>query len=283
MQQFVLKENVRDQIAGRKVIAALFYTFNFDPEFFENYVMPLLVPGRDFRDEIIYNKILWRRCLKEGAIPPITVYCDFFAKHNTKAPSLGYSINCLRLVAASGYISNFHPKHIFLLVETEEGIQSLLMYTGSSNLTVAGWCENFEGMAMREFVKDNVAPKTAKTNQLQDLIENIAGLKSSDRKLSEAESEIYQFLRYVDFDTDNYFNSIDWSFKEFLEERVFSRDEIREMEIISPYFSEDAGLLHYLKREKKIPKVKCLIPMSRHYEIQLKKEVFLRLRDDGLT
>ncbi len=42
MEQFILKEKLKEQIGNRKVIAALFYTFNFDPKFFENYIMPLL-------------------------------------------------------------------------------------------------------------------------------------------------------------------------------------------------------------------------------------------------
>src|ERR1043165_9756496 len=124
MQQFVLKEQIREKIEGKKVVAALFYTFNFDPRFFENYVMPLLVPSKTFRDEIIHNKILWRHCQKEGLIPPITVYCDFFAKDNTSAPTLGYDIQCLRIPAAPWAICNFHSKHIFLLLE-EEGVNSL--------------------------------------------------------------------------------------------------------------------------------------------------------------
>ena len=279
MQQFVLKEQIRDKIAGRKVVAALFYTFNFDPVFFENYIMPLLVPGKDFRDEMIYNKILWRHCLREGIIPPTTVYCDFFAKNNTHGPSLGYSIHCLSLSAAPGYISNFHLKHIFLLVEDKDE-QSLLMFTGSGNITTGGWCENFEVFSVQEFKRDNTFPRTVNTNRLQNIISTIAGLKPSDGRLSEAEQQINNFLRYVDFNEDNYFNSTERSFTDFLEQRIFSQDSISNVEIVSPYFSEDTGLLQYLKNRVSV--VKCLIPSGRHNEIQLNENLFVRLQEEGL-
>lgn len=281
MQQFVLKEQIREKIEGKKVVAALFYTFNFDPQFFENYVMPLLVPSKTFRDEMIHNKILWRHCQKEGLIPPITVYCDFFAKDNTAAPSLGYDIHCLRIPAAPQAICNFHSKHIFLLLEGESE-SSLLMVTGSGNLTSSGWCDNFESISIEELKKDNNTPKRVQTNLLQDMIAGIARLKSSNQELSPAESEISSFLRYVDFKSDGYFCSLDRAFKDFLEQEIFSHDQISEIEIISPYFSGDLQLLHYLKKEKKIASVKCLMPMSKQNEVLLAEEVFTLLQENGL-
>jgi len=57
MDKHILKEQMRDAIDGKRVLAAVFYTFTFDPHFFEDYVMPLLVPSRTFRNEHIYNNI----------------------------------------------------------------------------------------------------------------------------------------------------------------------------------------------------------------------------------
>ena len=73
MERIILRDHIKEAIKNRKVIAAVFHTFNFDPLFFENFVMPLFVPGKDFRDEAIYNKILWRYCAKENLIPPVAV------------------------------------------------------------------------------------------------------------------------------------------------------------------------------------------------------------------
>ena len=276
MKQFILKEKLKDIIAGRAVLAALFHTFNFDPRFFENYVMPLFVPGKDFRDEIIYNKIIWRNCIKEGIIPPVTVYCDYFVKDNVQAPSLGYDIFCIKTPAAKGSICNFHPKHIFLLLEGG----SLLVVTGSGNLTSSGWCDNFECFSMQEIRGNRDYPTKTTTNILQQIITDtrkLAGLTN----YTETESLIDEHLRYVDFKR-SYFNSLNQSFRAFLEKNVFEIDNISEMEIVSPYFSNDTKLIDYLKNEKSLKKIKCLIPTLKDNEVLLSKEVFLRFRESGL-
>jgi hypothetical protein len=41
VKEIQLKQQLKDLIAGREVKAAVFYTFNFRPRFFENYQAPL--------------------------------------------------------------------------------------------------------------------------------------------------------------------------------------------------------------------------------------------------
>lgn len=127
MEKIILKEKLSELIGNKKVVAALFYTFNFDPKFFENYIMPLLITNtsKNFTDEEIHNKILWRHCANENLIPPIAVYCDYYAKDMTNAPSLGYEINCIKMHSVKGGIANFHPKQVFILLE-ENNEQILL-------------------------------------------------------------------------------------------------------------------------------------------------------------
>lgn len=158
MERIIVRDHIKDLIGNRKVLAALFHTFNFEPRFFENYVMPLFVPEKNFRDEIIHNKILWRHCAKEGIIPPVSVFCDYYAKDNTEAPSLAYDIHCIKLPASKGCITNFHPKHILILVEDDRQSQSLLFITGSGNLTANGWCDNHECFAFHEIKKTKIFP-----------------------------------------------------------------------------------------------------------------------------
>src|SRR5690606_8576518 len=88
----VLKERLKSLIDGNQVKAALFYTFNFDPKFFENYVMPLLVPEQQFLNNNIGNNIIWRKLYKDGTVPPITVYYDQYAKSLECAPMLDYKL-----------------------------------------------------------------------------------------------------------------------------------------------------------------------------------------------
>ena len=280
VEQFVLKEKLKEIIGNRQVMAALFYTFNFDPRFFENYVMPLFVGNRanDFRDEIIHNKILWRTCIKEGLVPPITVYCDYFAKDNTEAPSLGYEIYCVKVRAAVGKICNFHPKHIFILLKDEGGYQSLLVVTGSGNITPSGWCDNFECFSIEELGGNRSAPNRTSTNLLQNCISRLGRL-AGPGYYTEAESLIDSFLRYEDFN-HTYFNSINQSFTDFLEDHI--PEDINELEIISPYFSNDTGLIEHLKNNMGLKKIKCLIPTLKDNEIQLSKQIFLNFKNAGI-
>jgi hypothetical protein len=280
MERVILRDHIKEAIKNRKVIAAVFHTFNFDPLFFENFVMPLFVPGKDFRDEAIYNKILWRYCDKESLIPPVAVFCDYYAKDNTQAPTLGYDIYCLKVPSAIGAICNFHPKHIFILVEDENINQTLLFITGSGNLTPTGWCDNFECFSVLEIKATKTYPNRSSTNALQDYISEIGeivGLK----KLLPAEEKIHEFLRYVDYDLA-YYNSLTSPFIEFLEQQsIFSGDNISEVEIISPYFSNDTKLIEQLQ-SKGVKRIKCLIPTLRTNEILLDKESFITFQNAGL-
>lgn len=280
MERIILRDHIKEAIKNRKVIAAVFHTFNFDPLFFENFVMPLFVPGKDFRDEAIYNKILWRYCAKENLIPPVAVFCDYYAKDNTQAPTLGYDIYCLKVPSASGSICNFHPKHIFILVEDENKSQTLLFITGSGNLTPTGWCDNFECFSILEVKPTKSYPNRSTTNELQDYISEVGRIAGLQRLLP-AEEVIHEFLRYVDFKLA-YYNSITAPFMEFLEHQgLFAEEIISEVEIISPYISKDTSLIQQLQSNG-VKRIKCLIPTLRNNEILLDKESFIAFQNAGL-
>ncbi|HRG58681.1 MAG TPA: phospholipase D family protein [Bacteroidia bacterium] len=281
MEQFILKEKLKEQIGNRKVIAALFYTFNFDPKFFENYIMPLLIPkekSEKFRDEVIHNKILWRQYIKGDIIPPTAVFCDYFAKDNTEAPSLGYDIHCIKTPAAQGKICNFHPKHIFLLVEDDSNT-SLIVVTGSGNITPSGWCDNIECFSLEEYKKNKTFPNKTTTNVFQDIISQTGKLANLKYFLP-AEELIHDFLKYVDYEFQ-YFNSTVISFEDFITDNIILRDTISEIEIVSPYFSNDTKLVSLLK-SKEIKTIKCLVPTLKDNEIQINKETFNTLNEAGL-
>jgi len=77
MKQTLLKDEITSFIKGKKVKAAVFLSYNFDVDFFENYLLPLLVPF-DFTDNKIQNALLWRTYATH--LPPVTVICDYHAK-----------------------------------------------------------------------------------------------------------------------------------------------------------------------------------------------------------
>lgn len=281
MKRIVVNTQLKEAIGNRKVTAALFNTFNFDPLFFENYVMPVLMPSdKSFGEEAAHNSIIWRYCAKENQIPPITVYCDYYAKNDTQSPSLGYDIFCIKVPNAPGNICNFHPKHIILLFEDDNTNQSLLLITGSGNITVSGWCDNFECFSFIEIKKNKTQPNKTTTNQLQDYINQVNSL-GKQKRFTKAENDIYNFLSYVDLNI-NYFNSFEQSFKDFLSENIFDKEIINEVEIISPYFSKNTDTIDFLK-SKNVKDIKCLIPFLRNNEIQLEKTLFTTFQDAGLS
>ncbi|WP_378103352.1 hypothetical protein [Chryseobacterium sp. sg2396] len=280
MEKLILKEKIGELIGAKKVIAAIFYTFNFDPKFFENYIMPLLISstGKNFNDQEIHNKILWRQLAKENQIPPISVYCDYYAKDQTNAPSLGYDINCLKVPSPKGKIANFHPKQTMILLE-DNGVQKLLFITGSGNMTASGWCDNFECFSYKEISRSKLQPNRSSTNSVQDYI-NSTNKLGHIPKLLESENLINNFLKYVDIDFQ-FFNNYSNKFEDFLQKNIFEKETIEEVEIVSPYFSPDNSLLEWLK-SKNIKKIKCLIPSLRNNEVQLEKKHFADLEKAGL-
>lgn len=294
MESHILKDQIADHIAGYHVQAVLVYSFNFDPQFFENYVMPIFIDQAEFTDVAIYNKILWRRYLKEERIPDITVYCDFYAKDSSQAPALGYEVNCIQVPAQVGKICNFHSKNLFLLLSKkgEPAIfknQKLIVLTGSGNITPSGWCDNFEVFAIDEIIPDKSRPNPKTKNQLQTMISSM-NRYSLKQDLSEAERKIDHFLKYVDtpFPGDNkdlrriFYYSSNNSFSNFLQNNIHSED-IKKIEIISPYFSPNTNLLQILQKQYHDADIHILVPRLRSDEVSISESSFREMQQMNVS
>ncbi len=139
MNKVIIAEYLKEELKGRAIKAAVFHTFNFDSEFFENYLLPLFLPQIPFGENKIQNTILWKKF--QSDLPPITVYCDFHAKAE-KGIHLDYLVRAIDVPKHNGVKPCYHPKHSFILTNDGE----LIIITGSNNLTEAGWCSNLEGI-----------------------------------------------------------------------------------------------------------------------------------------
>lgn len=282
MEQLIIKQKISESLKDKKVKAVVVHTFNFDPKFFENYVMPLFVndPSIQFRDEEIYNKITWRNCLKDNLVPPIAVFCDYYAKDNTTAPDQEYDIFCIKTPATKGAICNFHPKHLFILVEdTKNKTESLLLLTGSGNITPSGWCDNLECFSIETISKNKRHPNSVSTNMFQDFLRNVFILSGSSI-LPKAQELINTFLNYVDPKT-KLFDSFFETFQKFLERNI-PLDEVETIEIISPYFSSNDSLTLWLK-SKGIKNLYSLLPTLRNNEVIITEEVLEIHQKGGLN
>lgn len=281
MKDLVLKERMKELIGDRRVEAALFYSFNFEAEFFENYVLPLFLPQAPFGDNKIQNSILWRKYQHE--LPPVCVYCDFHAK-KPEAPTLKYDIRLIDLPKGQGYKPCFHLKHSYILLDDN----SLITLVGSNNLTNAGWCSNLEGVVEIVFKNGEFFPRAFK-DQFRDLLFDLKKLDPDlERPLAEAEERIRRFLykaKYTDEVTSRLYNSGRQTFFDFLSEarRDFNSDEpFQVVEVLSPYYAPAAGHIQELKALFGVDEIQLSIPFENTSVVGMEETLFDSYRKAGI-
>lgn len=279
MTDYVLKERLKELLADKKVIAAIFYTFNFDADFFENYILPLFLPEAPFGDNKIQNAILWR--LYQSNLPPITVYCDFHAKGIT-APQLAYQVKTIDLRKNAERKPCFHPKNSFILCDD----YSLVVFAGSNNLTSGGWCSNLEVAADMVLKNGEFFPRELK-DALRDFIISIRRLindKNRQMKHDDPEELVINFLnqrKYTDDTTSVYYHSIGKPFLKWLKEVVDGNEQIVEAEIISPFYSPDTELLKEIKNHLALDKIKFSIPFENTLVVAMEEQCFRSYETEG--
>lgn len=259
MKTGILIEELKERMAGKKVKAALFYSFNFDARFFENYILTQFLPDVSFSNNEIQNAILWKKYQNE--LPPITVFCDFHAK-GTTGPSLAYNVVPIDMpINNSGRKPCFHPKQSYILLEDS----SLIVIGGSNNITQSGWCYNIEGVNVFHFnpeanEKIRNFPRELK-DRFRDLCRNVRRNVLTQENSTEPEKIINQFFKkqkYTDKLEILFFNSGEEirtyqekkkglrSFDVFIDrikQKYNDGEPFVKAEVISPYYS--TGLNHF--------------------------------------
>jgi len=142
--QAVLADRLSEEINGRKVRAAVFTTFSFDPGFFELHILPTLFDIQLSQVEKI-KRIQLENALQK--VDDIAVYYDRTALAQEALPAqLDF-----RRIGVRVPQGVFHPKLVFVLVDNcrdDKGqtlvSQSLIFGCLSANLTRGGWWENVE-------------------------------------------------------------------------------------------------------------------------------------------
>ncbi len=138
----VLAEALSQAIAGRRVTAAVFTSYNFDPGFFERQLLPLLF-DRAFSRQDMVRLVQLEEALR--GLERLAVYYDRRVLDLTHGSA---RLDYQRIgLAPAGRV--LHAKNALLLVEnpdpeTGEAHRSLLLLTTSANLTEAGWWRNLE-------------------------------------------------------------------------------------------------------------------------------------------
>lgn len=287
MDSWVLAEKLKEEINGQKIRAAVFQSFNFDPDFFENYLLPLFLSDIPFGDNRIQNMILWRKFQNE--LPPITVYCDFHAK-SQKSVNLNYTVKPIDLPRKNGLKPCFHPKHTYVLLED----WTLLVFVGSNNLTESGWCSNLEGVNFFRLKNKEYFPENFK-NQLKDFNRSISKIKKGEKnQFSEAEEVIDSFFRqqgYTEninvelFKSDESVLKDDYLFSNFISkirEEKNNGHPFEKVEVISPYFPNGVNLFNKLIELSGTNNIEFAIPFESTDSISLDKELFDKVVDLGI-
>lgn len=244
MKESVLAESVKAALNGKKVVAALFFTYNFDASFFENYILPLCMDSDlKFGSNAAQNAMLWIR--HGNDLPPVTVLCDYYAKNNSEPPRLNYDVVC---VALRG--NCFHPKNIFLLCEDGE----LLLFTGSANISYSGWCHNVESMSVVRFTGNTAQDAMAGT--MRDYLNKVYGLAADQTGIAERPAALNTIMRYfvnarmldAGGGECDFYHSMAGSFSDFLTALQNTHNHGQSFvaaEIVSPYFSPESPAPQY--------------------------------------
>jgi hypothetical protein len=252
MRRAVITEHLLELIGEREVVAAVFTTYTFEPDFFELEVIPLLLDQRTaYSDDDRVKRFMVRENLRESGLP-IDVYYDapMFRKCGTGSPEMEYL--CHGVTHNNGA---FHPKvNLILVRDAETDEEALLVGAGSNNLTRAGWWDNIECQHWEE-VGHRTVPRRF-LNLLGQDIEYFQALREFDD--NEAVTALARIESYVSncrgsnsASPVHYFGpSYSENRRPFLDFLGKGRSPIAQsdgwrLEIISPFFADNPTSMEY--------------------------------------
>ncbi len=273
MENAVVSDHLKVLLADRLVKAAVFTTYNFEPDFFELEVVPLLLPGNiQLSSHATIKLFQVREALRESAVE-LEVFYDLkiFRENASCSPSMEYPFHGV-------YRGNnaFHPKLVFILVYDEKAKNDcLLVGAGSNNLTQAGWWDNIEGVHW-----EMVWPRSTASGFVKRLRADIEWLQTERYLVSDdGHSALDLVADYLDLCLDNagtpgtemtvpYYGIVNSSeyrgFQQFLENEARQKLATYNnwtLEIISPYFAEnDHNNLHELFFDLGVRHIHLLLP-----------------------
>ncbi|MCY4264938.1 MAG: phospholipase D family protein [Gammaproteobacteria bacterium] len=275
MDNAVVSDHLKMLIADRRVKAAVFTTFNFEPDFFELEVIPLLLPGNtQLSSHPAIKQFQVREALRDSGLLLEVFYDLKISRENPGcSPAMEYPFHGVHRGNNA-----FHPKLLFLLVYDKISCEDrLLVGAGSNNLTQAGWWDNIEGIHWRE-----VGAKDADPYFIKRLREDVEWLEEQRNLMINDETSaldlLLQFLRHPKARTGTRglkkfgaYYGINQSakprgFRSFLKNAV--KDKLGNfsnwtLEIISPYFAEDAhNSLHEQFLDLGVREIHILLPIN---------------------
>ena len=265
----VLSEHFEERMRGRRLLHAVFTTFQFEPFFFEQEVLPVFF-DLNFSHVPVIRAVQMEEALRESGAK-IAVYYD--ANGLLAAGDGSAKLDVVR-IPVRHRTGIFHPKNVLALVEEvepdESGAQprTLLVAAMSANLTKAGWWQNVEACHVEE------VGEQATTRLRSGLLDYIRAIRerSPDGVDHAALDTIHEHVkrttqhahRSLDGDLRPHFFGGTQSFMDFL--IATAGDDLRglNLEVISPFFDKDdeSGPLKELLRRFKPVETRILLPRN---------------------
>jgi HKD family nuclease len=245
MDSVVISDHLKHLLDGYKVKAAVFTTYTFESDFFEQEVIPLLLPGDiPFSSDHRVKEFQVREALREAKID-LEVFYDLqmFYREGQRSPAMEYLCHGVHRGNNA-----FHAKALLILVfdqETKE--EYLLVGAGSNNLSQAGWWDNIEcqhwetvvsGEAslafinrLREDIDYLKSEQHVRSNQNTSALEHITAFLQNCKASNNAAQVPYYGIASINRGIN---------FQGFLKQqtnRLLNYDKWT-LEIISPFFAE---------------------------------------------
>ncbi len=261
----VLSEHFEEALRGRRLVAAVFLTFRFDPEFFEQEVLPV------FLDVPLSHAPVIRLVQLEDALRSVADGVAVYYDQSGLVPEAGPARLDVKRIPVRHRTGIFHAKNVFALVEEvepdEDGhrTRALIVACLSANLTQAGWWKSVEVCHTEEIVEGDFTRLREYVIGFLDGIDRRVGEKASDGHASLR--AIRDFLRATDQRAQRstggllhtHFFDGRTSVPEFLRKVTGNGLQGMNLEIISPYF--DTGprsvpleelIAHFSPREVRV-------------------------------
>ncbi len=237
----VLSEALEKSIAGRRVKAAVFTTFSFEPGFFEEEVLPLLF-------EFTFSHAPKVRLVQlEDELRSVEHLAVYYDRRALVTGGLSATLDYARIpIERKGC---FHPKLALILLENEveewEDWDSLLVGVFSANLTQSAWWENVECAQFEE-----VQPGE-QCRFRRDLM-GFFGWLRQDEQTGDDHGALEQIRRFVVYQTSDlpyrtakgifyprlFFGQ--QGLPDFLRSELKLSRDTYNLEVISPFFDETA-------------------------------------------
>jgi len=210
-------------MGDRRLISAVFTTFQYDPVFFEQEILPVFFDAQLSHIPAVRAAQLQLSLVKLAG--QIVVFYDSGGLVPTEKGSPRLDVRNVPVKWKTGI---FHPKNVFLLVEEdgEDGPRrSVITACLSGNLTRSGWWENVESCHLEQLPENDFTSLREPVVELLARLSKLAHSEAARQTLKEITTQVRKTQQRAQRTQDGrlctpFVNSRTESFPDFLQTLV---------------------------------------------------------------